>query len=166
LRRTRTFRRKDLRRRSRRRKIRRERRRRRPARTGRTLRRRLTSLKRMFSLSYAYTGWDCHLIDLCVCLETSIWNEHRNGTVDAPKTDADLASWEAEFSQFANGSVASAFEEMEADQARRHLEELGGLEDDEAFRNDVLGTEDEQGFPRLGRYTFGEMPSSTRDWLA
>lgn len=85
----------------------------------------------------------------------SIWNEHRSSTNRKTKTDADLASWEAEFSQFANGEVASAYEEMEADQARRHLEEM-----DEVFRDDVLGTEDDNGYPRLGHYQFGSSISS------
>ena len=64
-----------------------------------------------------------------------------------PEGGADLASWEAEFSQFASGDVASAYEELEADEARRYEEEMG---------DDVLGTTDATGFPRLGTYTFGQ----------
>lgn len=80
-----------------------------------------------------------------------IWQSHQ--TDPALDADGDLRSWEAEFSQFASGDVASAYEELEADQARRYEEEMG---------DDVLGTTDATGFPRLGEYTFGESVSEEK----
>lgn len=77
-----------------------------------------------------------------------IWKSHVDNPLEDADGEGDVPSWEAEFSQFASGDVASAYEELEADQARRYQEEM---------EDDVLGTTDETGFPRLGEYTFGEL---------
>lgn len=74
-----------------------------------------------------------------------VWRQHQD-----PHPDEDLKSWEQEFSQFANGSIASAYEELEADQHQRYLDEL---QTDDALAE---GTTDERGFPRLGKYEFGK----------
>lgn len=67
----------------------------------------------------------------------------------------DLASWESQFSQFANGkgeSEEEAYREMLAEQEAR-------MPDEGSVMEGLQGSVDERGWPRLGQYTFGGVPS-------